>query len=391
VDKTVELPEKKPAAMTSRQRVLTALHHEEPDRVPIQVDFTPEAAEKISTHLGLSDATVEAYTGEISDLPIALGHDLLVAWHGIATSFYAVDDAPEYTCEWGLRWRWVDIPGGRYTEVVGRPLEDERRLDSYACPDPTESWRYEAARKLVREHGNTHAIVGAMPCTTFEGAWYLRGFDRFMVDLAVNRDFANKLLGKLYEFQLVTGTTLAEIGVDIIWMGDDFGTQASLLMSPEMWREFFKPLYAQLIGAFKDVNPEVKIAYHSDGNIEPLLPEFIEVGVDILNAVQPKAMDPAHLKKRFGQNLCFWGTVDIQEVLPFGTPEDVEQEVERRIRTVGPGGGLILGPSHNIQPDTPLENILAFYRAVEKHGYYLGYANSTTCMDEKREKTASGE
>jgi len=356
--------------MTSRERVLTALDHEEPDRVPIHADFTPEVAERMSEYLKLDDSTAEAYSGKISEIPLVMKHDLLVAWHGIATSYYRDDDDKEYTCEWGIRWRWIEYPGGRYTDIAEHPLADDDSLDSFRCPDPTETWRYDSARELMREYGGTHAIVGAMPCTLFEAAWYLRGYDRFLVDLVTNKDFVNELLDRLYEFQLVTGTTLAEIGVDIIWMGDDFGTQESLIVAPEIWREFFKPRYAGLIEAFRRIKPDVKIAYHSDGNIERLLPEYMEIGVDILNAVQPKSMDPAHLKRRFGDRLSFWGTLDIQETFPYGTPEDVENEVRHRIRTVAPGGGLILGPSHNFQPDVPFENILAFYRAAEKYGNY---------------------
>ena len=405
--------------MNSRERMLTALDHKEPDRVPIHLDFTPEAAEKLSAHLKLGNSTAEAYTpGKASDLPLVMGHDLLVAWHGIATSYYgkasedtastssagdgtlslpsdrplslskrtlnsssdrtlslpkrtlSLSKCDDYTCEWGIGWRWIDVPHGRYTEMVKRPLSEENRLPSYTCPDPHESWRYDALRGLLAEHGSTHAIAGGMPCTLFEAAWYLRGYEEFLTDLMVNKDFAHSLLDKIYKFQLVTGTTLAGLGVDILWLGDDFGTQNSLIVSPQTWREFFKPRYASLVQEFRKINPSVKIAYHSDGNIETLLPEYIEIGVDILNAVQPKSMDPAHLKRRFGKNLSFWGTVDIQEVMPNGSPADVEEEIKLRIGTVGPGGGLILAPSHNIQPDVPLENILAFYDAAKKYGKY---------------------
>jgi uroporphyrinogen decarboxylase len=355
--------------MTSRERILTALDHTEPDRVPIHVDFTPEAAEMISRHLKLNDSTAEAYSGKISELPLVLGHDLLVAWHGIATSYYA-NEEEEYTCEWGIGWRWVDIPGGRYTEIARHPLADDRALDSWSPPDARGEWRYDAVRTLLKDHGRTHTIVGGMPCTLFEAAWYLRGYENFLTDLMVNRDFAHALLDKIYSFQEITGAKLATLGADIIWLGDDFGTQHSLIVSPEVWREFFKPRYARLIESFRRIKPGVKIAYHSDGNIESLLPEYIEIGVDILNAVQPRSMDPAHLKRRFGKNLSFWGTLDIQETLPFGTPSEVEAEVKLRIDTVGTGGGLILGPSHNIQPDVPLENVWAMYGAMRKYGTY---------------------
>jgi len=125
-----------------------------------------------------------------------------------------------------------------------------------------------------------------------------------------------------------------------------------------------------MFSEFKDINPDIKIAFHSDGYIEPIIPDFIEIGLDILNPVQPKSMDPARLKKLYGDKLTFWGCVDIQEVLPFGTPEDVEQEVKLRIETVGKRGGLLLAPAHNIQPQVTIENILAFYRAARKYGKY---------------------
>ena len=356
--------------MNSRERVLTALNHEEPDRVPIQADFTPEAAHLVSEHLKLENTTAEAYSGKVSELPLILGHDMLVAWHGIATSYYLHEDRDEYTCEWGIKWGWVDYPGGRYTNMIEPPLADESKLADYNCPDATEDWRYDSAKELLKEHGSTHAIVGAMPCTLFEAAWYLRGYDRFLVDLVFNTDFVNELLDKLLVFQKETGTRLAGQDVDIIWLGDDFGTQDSLIISPELWREFFKPRYASLIEAIRAVKPDVKIAYHSDGNIEPLLPEYIEIGVDILNAVQPQSVDPAHLKRRFGKNLAYWGTLDIQDTFPHGSASDVENEIRHRIETVAPGGGLILGPSHNFQADVPLENILAYYSAVDKYGKY---------------------
>jgi uroporphyrinogen decarboxylase len=348
---------------------MTALHHEEPDRIPIQVDFTPEAAATLSRHLQLRSTTAEAYSGKVSDLPLIMNHDLLVAWHGIATSYYLVED-PVYTCEWGITWEWVQYNNGRYTEMVRRPLEDDTRLISYRCPDPSEKQRYNAARQLIRDHGHSHVIVGAMPCTLFEAAWYLRGLDAFLTDLMINKDFVHALLDKIYDFQLVTGCTLARLGVDILWLGDDFGTQESLIMSPGTWREFFKHRYAALIAAFRHIKPDIKIAYHSCGNIEPLLPEYIEIGVDIYNAVQPKAVNTAVLKRKFGKNLCFWGAIDIQDVLPHGTTGDVRAEVQRRIRDLGPGGGYILAPAHNLQPDTPLENILALYDAHKQFGMY---------------------
>jgi len=355
--------------ITSRERVLTALNHEEPDRVPIQVDFTPEAAEKLTQRLAIDNVITQSDKSKPDFLALTMEHDLLVACHGIETGYYQ-SEQEEYTDEWGIRWKWVDIPGGRYTEMIEHPLDDMDSFSTFKLPDPSASWRYVTVQELVQRHGSTHAIAGSMTCTLLEAAWYLRGFENFLMDLVMNKDFVHALLDKLYEFQVIMGKRLAETGVDILWIGDDFGTQESLLVSRETWREFFQPRFARFISEVKAVKPDLKIAFHSDGNIESLLPDMIEIGVDIFNAVQPLAIDPAHLKRRFGSNLSYWGTVDIQEVLPFGTAEDVRNEVKQRIQTVAPGGGFILAPSHSIQPDVPLENMLAFYNAAREFGNY---------------------
>jgi uroporphyrinogen decarboxylase len=168
----------------------------------------------------------------------------------------------------------------------------------------------------------------------------------------------------------VAGRKFAQLGVDIIWIGDDVGMQNRMMISPALFREFFKPRYAKLFAEWKAINPRVKIAFHSDGYCYPIIADMVEIGLDILNPVQPKSMDPAKLKRDFGNHLTFWGTVDIQEVMPFGTPEDVAGEVKLRCQTVGRGGGLILSPAHNIQPEVSVENILAFYDAAGRYGRY---------------------
>ena len=140
-------------------------------------------------------------------------------------------------------------------------------------------------------------------------------------------------------------------------------------MSPKHWRRYLKPRMANFIAELKAINPEVKVAYHSDGFIYPILPELIEIGLDILNPVQPASMDPAQIKKDFGQKLCFWGSIDEQHTLPFGKPEDVRAEVLTRLRTIGENGGLILGPTHHVQLDTPIENFWALIETVTQTKY----------------------
>jgi len=206
--------------------------------------------------------------------------------------------------------------------------------------------------------------------TSLDVGSYGFGLEQVMQDLVINKDFMHAYLDRLMKWIDEAGSRLVGLGVDVIWIGDDFGMQDGMVISPQLFREFFKPRYAYLFSKWKTLNPNVKIAFHSDGNIFPIIPDLIEVGLDILNPVQPKSMDPAKVKKMYGDKLTFWGTVDIQEVMPFGTVEDVANEVKLRIQTVGPGGGFIISPAHNIQAQVPLANILAYYEAAKKFGRY---------------------
>ena len=155
----------------------------------------------------------------------------------------------------------------------------------------------------------------------------------------------------------------------MIWTGDDFGAQNTMVISPKVWRKFFKPKMSNFIASLKEINPDVKVAYHSDGNVYPIIPDLIEIGLDVLNPIQPASMDPAQIKKDFGNSLCFWGTIDEQHTLPFGSPADVEAEVQKRLLTIGENGGLIIGPTHHVQLDTPMENFWAMVNTIKNTPY----------------------
>ncbi|MEE8324047.1 MAG: uroporphyrinogen decarboxylase family protein, partial [Candidatus Humimicrobiaceae bacterium] len=151
---------------------------------------------------------------------------------------------------------------------------------------------------------------------------------------------------------------------------DDMGAQDTMVISPEMWRKYFKPRMAKLYSELKSINPGLKIAYHTDGSVYPIIDDLLEIGLDILNPIQPKSMDPYLIKKKYGKDLTLWGTIDIQETLPFGSTEDVEKEVRERIKGLAPGGGFIISPTHHVQIDTPLENFFTFWDTAEKYGKY---------------------
>jgi len=187
------------------------------------------------------------------------------------------------------------------------------------------------------------------------------------MDMMMETGYVETLFDKVMEVNIEFGKQLIVIGVDIIWAGDDFGTQRGMLMNPDTWRKFFKPRIKHMFEEFRKVNPAIKIAWHSCGSILPIIPDFIEIGLDILNPVQPlaKGMNAEFLKRTYGKHLVFFGGIDIQELLPHGTPEKIKNEVTRISRIYGENGGYIIAPAHNIQDDTSVENILAFFKAVK--------------------------
>jgi uroporphyrinogen decarboxylase len=349
--------------MTSKERVRIALSKGKPDRAPLYADFVPGVTKKLME-------TLKIYSEP--ELSLALGNDMILTGHGISTSYYAKED-DEYICEWGCKWEYFSNLTGRHPEIVVHPLEqdeDGSLTKQYKIPDPYDDKRYEGSKEIIKKYGNDYWIVGSIPCSIYEASWYLRGMQKFMEDMILDKEYVNELMDKVMEFPLVAGKKLIGLGVDMLWLGDDVGMQSGMMMSPDTWREYLKPRMAKLISEFKKENPDIKVAYHSCGDVQKIIPELIEIGLDVLNPVQPLSMDPARLKEMYGNELCFWGSMDVQGTLPNGTSEDIWNEVRLRMQTIGKNGGLILSPAHTIQCDTSVENILAFYEAAKELGKY---------------------
>ncbi|MGA9349352.1 MAG: uroporphyrinogen decarboxylase family protein [Anaerolineae bacterium] len=365
--------------MEHRDRVLMALNHEEPDRCPMHISFTPEFVTRLKNDLGLTDE--DFYNphggGNTYLLERTLDQDMLLTSVGWANSYYATelysDDGVSYTDEWGVGWKNIEYQTrfgqGRYTEIVGHPLADDEAIDTYQPPDPNRPELYVEAERVIQEFKDEYWIVGVTVTTIFETAWALRGYEKTLMDLARNPDLIENLFDIPFHYHLTAAKKLVEMGVDMIWIGDDVGAQDRMLISPKTWRRFLKPRLATFISTLKSTHPDVKVAYHSDGNIHPIIPDLIEIGLDVLNPIQPRCMNPEKLKKEYGDKLCFWGSLDEQYTLPFGTPAEVEKEVITRLKTLGKNGGLIIGPTHHVQLDTPLENFWAMVNTITKTPY----------------------
>jgi uroporphyrinogen decarboxylase len=357
------------AGMTSRERVLAALAHQPTDRVPRllyeeAIGYTPPIERLLrercapKTPREYFDMDLSRVMGEPTLLPCTRFAEWLGADATVALASGQVD-------EWGVWWRAGDFHHFAQVESPLRGITDLRRLHEYPWPDLDQPHRFAGVRQRVEAlHAQGLAVVGYAG-SVFERSWYLRGLEDLMMDMLAATQVAHFFLARTAAVQKFAAEQFARAGVDVVLIGDDVAGQRGLLMSLETWRTFLKPRLAATVRAVKSANPAAFLCYHSDGNVGPVIPDLIEIGVDILNPVQPECMDPAALKRRFGDRLSFWGTVSVQRTMPLGTPEEVQTEVRARIHDVARGGGLILAPAHVLGPETPWENIVAFFEAAD--------------------------
>jgi uroporphyrinogen decarboxylase len=356
--------------LTSRERVLNAVERRPTDRVPRllyeeAIGYTPPIAKLLRERCAPRTARdyfgmdITRVTVEPSRLPLARFEEWLGASATEALASGQVD-------EWGVRWRAGSFHHFAQVESPLRDLQDAAHIREYPWPDLDQPYRFRGLRRQVAELHAQGLAVAAFAGSVFEQAWYIRGLENLMMDLATAPQQAHELFERTAALQQFAAEQFARAGVDIVITGDDVAGQQGLLISAPMWREFLKPRLTATVRTVKEANPASLVFYHSDGNLEPLIPELIEIGIDILNPIQPECMDPSAIKRRYGDRLSFWGTVSVQHTMPFGTPAEVRAEVRARIREVGAGGGLILAPAHVLGPETPWENIVAFFEAADE-------------------------
>ena len=384
--------------LTPKERILTTLNFEEPDRVPIIIGVSNATGIKMKPYLELKSMLGEelAVTNE----------DFLYQWPELGTSqpdehalgrlngdargvtdlepakvrAYNQNRSPgaPYIDSWGVQS--TEIEKGVWFPTI-HPLADEKSieaLDEYQWPDMADPTRVSHAGQQAKAlaEQNKYAVMGTpWLLFPFERAFALQGMENFLINLALYPDFAKALLEKNANLcKQLMDNFLRETGeyLDIIKIGDDLGTQNNLLISPAMYRNILKPIHADFISFIKD-RTDAKIFFHTDGDVFPLINDLIEIGVDILNPIQTTAgkMSNLHeLKKLFGKNIVLCGGIDTHRILPQGSPEKVRQEVKRVIQILGPGGGYIVSSVHTIMNDVPAENILAMVDATLEFGRY---------------------
>ncbi len=380
------------ARMTHRERVMTALNHQEPDRIPFDLaqaggdGITITAYKNLIEYLGLPDRPIR--TESMLAQSAQVDEDVLQRFD---IDFRRIDlgkpdgwtdkwfDEFSYQDEWGvIRTRPKE---SFYFDLTGSPLTDDDSMAAiarYPWPDPDDPGRYRGLAERARQlHNETDfALVLQINNSFFLRCAELRGWENWYMDLAGNPDYAVALMEKFLDIRLrIAANALAEVGenVDVIFVNsDDFGMIDRPIISPSMFRKLVKPLVKKTFDFVKARTP-AKRFMHSCGSVYQLMGDFIDVGVDALNTIQVSSTDmgdTARLKREFGSDLSFWGGIDTHYVLPSGTVEEVRAEVKRRIRDLAPGGGYVLCPVHNFQPEVPARNITAMYDAGLEFGSY---------------------
>jgi len=382
--------------MNSRERLQHALTHQEPDRIPFDLGATVltsihhKSYRALRNYLGLRD--IEPKIVDIFQQIVTVDDDVRnilkcdvmdVAPRSSGTFQIDLKDMEGYSYfydEWGIGWK-MPKDGGWYYDMFDHPLKDAEtisEIEQYNWPDPLDDGRFEgmaeraAYAAQVEKQG---VFIGGLSAGIMEMAAWMRGFDRYFTDFASNEKLLVALMRKVMELKMAywdRALSLVGDNVDAVNEADDFAGQFKMLISPAMYRRIVKPLHKELFD-FIHSRTKAKLFFHSCGSIRPVIPDLIEIGVDILNPIQVSAtgMDSAELKQEYGNDIVFWGGgIDTQRVLGNGTPEDVREDTKRRIHDLAPGGGFVFATVHNIQGNVPPENIMAMWETLQEYGTY---------------------
>ena len=337
--------------MTRKERMRRAVQHQTVDRIPTQINYTAGMGRAMSEHFGVAEA----------DLPGFLGNHMVRV---------DLSHPGQLSADGKVRFDWWGV--GFDTEEEGyfaavSPLGTQSDIDSYPWPDPNDPALLVDAANTIKAKGEDFFITPNFGFVLFERAWTLRGFEQFFMDMAVDPDYTNALLDRITEIQLTLIHRYIDLGVDGGYFGDDYGAQKNLLFSPRMWRKYIKPRLARLFEPFAERG--MPILMHSDGQIQKILPDLVEIGLTTLNPVQPEVLDHQWLYDNFKGQLAFYGGISTQTSLPYGTPDDVKRAVDAAVTVLAPDKtGLLVAPSHRMMTDIPMANVAAMleaFRALE--------------------------
>jgi uroporphyrinogen decarboxylase len=334
--------------LTPKLRMKNALLNQPVDYLPTQINYTAGMSRKMADHFSIKEIELPMYFGNhFYRLDLNYPHR------------YSQDQCVKFDW-WGVGF---DTGEEGYFAAIN-PLAENKNLDRFDWPDPNATYLLDEARHLIKQKGDDCFFAPNFGFALFERAWSLRGFENFFLDMAMDNNFTEELLDRITEIQLVLINRFLDLGIDGGYFGDDYGAQKGLLFSPQMWRKFIKPRLAKLFSPF--VDRQMPVMLHSDGQIQQILPDLVEIGLTTINPIQPEVLDHQWLFDNFKGKLSFYGGISTQTVLPNGNQEDVRMAIKTCISTLAPDGtGLLLAPSHRLMSDIPLENVQVMLEEFE--------------------------
>ncbi|HTP11137.1 MAG TPA: uroporphyrinogen decarboxylase family protein [Anaerolineae bacterium] len=335
--------------LTHKERLRRALLHQPIDRLPTQINYTTSMGQKLAAHFNVPAA----------DLPHVLDNHFV----RVDLTYPArLSDDSKIRFDW---WGAGHDTGEEGYYIPVNPLKDSKDLDAFPWPNPLDPHLLDEATRTITTCGREYFIAPNFGFALFERAWSLRGFEQIFIDLGRDQDFVGALLDRIMAIQLALIQRFIDLGVDGGYFGDDYGAQKNLLFSPVQWRKLIKPRLARLFAPF--VERGLLVIMHSDGQIHKILPDLIEIGLTTLNPVQPEVLDHQWLVENFKGRLSFYGGVSTQTVLPYGSPAEVRAAVQQGVRDLAPDQtGLLIGPSHRMMTDIPLNNVEAMLAAFHE-------------------------
>lgn len=350
--------------MTPRENLLRALRREGFEWVPLDSWFCDDKIRDFEEHFGhrdyktflqLDHRWVKIKERSGTDHPAAL---------------YQFESLPASTQfdEWGIGHSKGSEAAYHMTRMHHplKGISDAEYIARYPIAWFTEEDNQPMMDAVKAIHANGLAVICDLQMTIWEISWYLRSMEELLMDMMMEDEKATILLDRTTEYACQKAAFYAKAGCDILSLGDDIGTQTRQMISVEMWEKWLKPRHKKVIDAAREVKPDILVFYHSCGHYTPFIPGLLEIGIDILNPIQPESMDFEEVHRLYGDRASFWGTLGAQQLLPFGSEEEVREEVRRRIHTCGEKGGLVLGPAHLVEPEVPLKNLVAMRDAARE-------------------------
>ena len=352
--------------MTQLERFHATMAHEKPDSWLYYASFTPDLERRVRERFGLGPKdSIAEHFGMYAPVNVSM--------------------RPPENLEKPDFWQYyedVDVPEGAHLDAFGvlllpgsmyhfvrkvSPLRNARRfedIEAFPYPNVDGFLDDHMAPQVAQAHA-AGRVAGCWIGHMYEVSWQIRDYESFLVDMVTRPEWTEYILDRLTERNIKHAEAAARAGVDFLRTGDDVANQNALMFSPEQWQTFMKPRWAKVYAAARAIKPDIEIWYHSDGNIEAIIPELIEIGVTILNPVQPECMDVLKIKRDYEQQLVLDGAIGTQTTMPFGSPDDVRAVVRERIETLGYDGAYIGSPTHVLEPEVPIENLEAFVEAMQ--------------------------